>query len=111
MNDSAFDYRALHEENKPSAVSTVVALSESPYAPMRAVLWHVSRQQWIYAPSLVSGLLYDFGSGTGSTSIDRATAEQIARNSLRTELPTEDALEALCIEGVRMNWEWGPPRE
>jgi hypothetical protein len=46
-----------------------------------------------------------------ATGVDRATAERIARETLDTELPSEETLSAMCEEGDRMGWSLGPPEE
>jgi hypothetical protein len=59
----------------------------------------------------VTRLLFDDMEQERTRNVDRATAEQIARDSLQTELPSEPALQEMIDEGKRMGWEFGPPRE
>jgi len=56
-------------------------------------------------------MLYDDKYQDRRKQIDRNTAEQIALETLRTELPTEAVLQTMVEEGERMGWTYGPPRQ
>ncbi|OJF09388.1 hypothetical protein BG844_37845 [Couchioplanes caeruleus subsp. caeruleus] len=92
-------------------MTSLIAFRSRATEPLRAVMWHAARKQWIYAPALAAGLLFDDSYADESTSVDRAAAEDLAREQLHTELPSPERLEAMCEEGARMGWSYGPPRE
>lgn len=76
---------------------------------MRAVLWHASRERWMFAPGLAIDIMFEDDFQDQLTFVDRITAEDYASASLRQPLPTVDELRALCDEGVRHGWMFGPP--
>ncbi len=104
-------YTALTAADESGRVTSVLAYQTIDRRLLRAVMWSGRRQTWIYAPRIVANYLYDLEFQDRTKSIDRTTAEHLARETLQTELPTEDVLLAMCDEGQRMNWVLGPPRE
>ncbi|MBL7261429.1 hypothetical protein [Paractinoplanes lichenicola] len=106
MNDGEFAYDALRSDD--GATTSIIAYQERAGAPFRAVIWSVPRQQWIFAPAIAAEALYDDDPQTDA--VDRAEAERIATEVLRHDLPSEGALLALCEEGERNGWSYGPPR-
>jgi hypothetical protein len=108
MSEPVFSYQAFLKAEDSPEVTTVVAYSAPAHGPLQAVLWHVARQQWIYAPAIAAGLLFDDPEDGSSMKVNRVTAEQIARDHLRTQLPTPAALRSMCAEGDRMGWLYGP---
>lgn len=109
MSEPDFSYRAFLKAEDSPEVTTVVAYSVPAHGPLQAVLWHVARQQWIYAPAIAAGLLFDDPEDGTSMKVDRMAAEQLARDRLRTELPTPATLRSMCAEGDRRGWLYGPP--
>lgn len=105
MNDREFAYDALRDAD--GTTTSIIAYQERAGAPFRAVIWSVPRQRWIFAPAIAADALYDDDPQTDA--IDRAAAEQIARDVLHHELPSEAALLVLCEEGERNGWSYGPP--
>jgi hypothetical protein len=74
-------------------------------------MWHATRKRWMYAPGIAAGLLFDDSYSNESTTVDRTTAEAMARQYLHSELPSEQTLREMCEEGDRMGWDLGPPEE
>ena len=109
MSDLGFSYLAILTSEGSPEVTTVVAYSAPAHGPLQAVLWHVARQQWIYAPAIAAGLLFDDPEDGTSMKVDRVAAEQLAHDHLRTELPMPAALRLMCAEGDRRGWSYGPP--
>jgi hypothetical protein len=90
-------------------ITSILAYARPPGSGLRGALWSVPDREWISAPAVVSDLLYDETDPASTRTVDRATAERVAREVLRTELPSEQALTDLCEEGERMGWRFGPP--
>jgi hypothetical protein len=111
MSEPDFFYQMFLKAEDSPEVTTVVAYSAPAHGPLQAVLWHVARQQWIYAPAIAAGLLFDDLEADMSMKVDRVTAEQIAHDQLRTELPSPATLRSMSAEGDRMGWAYGPPVE
>jgi hypothetical protein len=95
--------------NDRHTTTNVIVYQERPGQGLRGVLWSETSHRWIYAPAIVADILYDDDDPTPTQAADRATAEVAAADALRTELPTEEELGALCEEGERMGWRYGPP--
>ncbi len=110
MTKPPFAYQAFLKTKGTTEVSSLIAYWAPATAPLRAVMWSVPRRQWIYAPGTAAGLLFDEEYRDETLVIDRPTAEQMAKEQLHTELPSEETLQAMCDEGERMGWEYGPPR-
>ncbi|WP_250000536.1 hypothetical protein [Actinoplanes sp. M2I2] len=104
-----FAYKAILRSDDRSTITSLVAYQPGDQA-LRAVLWSVPRQQWIYAPNIAAPILYDDQEQDRGRPVDRRTAEQISREILHTALPTEAALSELSDEGERNGWDYGPPR-
>jgi hypothetical protein len=109
MASDTFEYELVLTDDETAATS-IIAFQEPVNDGLRGVLWSVPRRQWIYAPAIVSDLLYDDSDPVPTRTVDRAAAERAARDQLGTELPSEDTLAELCAEGERMGWRFGPPR-
>jgi hypothetical protein len=58
----------------------------------------------------VANHLYDPDYLDRTQDIDRSAAEQLSRDALQTELPSEETLLAMFDEGQENNWRLGPPR-
>jgi hypothetical protein len=116
----AFTYHVVAAAaDDPQPVSLIAAWIATGQ-PLQAVLWSPPDLNWIYAPALAAQRLYDDQYQDTVRPVDRATAEQIAmtalgtslpRDVLRTYLPSEQRLRDLCLEGKRMGWTYGPPRQ
>ncbi|MCO8275282.1 hypothetical protein M1L60_32340 [Actinoplanes sp. TRM 88003] len=104
-----FSYKAILRSDDRSTITSLVAYQPGEQT-LRAVLWSVPRHQWIYAPNLVASVLYDDEEQDRGRPVDRPTAEQISRDVLRTELPSEAVLSEMSDEGERNGWNYGPPR-
>ena len=109
MTDPAFAYLALQKADRPETVTSLIAYRAPATAPLEAVLWSRPRRAWISGPGLAARYLYDDQHQNRTRVIDRTEAERLAREVLRTELPTAAALEKLIEQGRRMGWEFGPP--
>ncbi|BCJ53283.1 hypothetical protein Asp14428_47580 [Actinoplanes sp. NBRC 14428] len=110
MTDKPFDYQAVLKADMSGTITSLIAYQVLPDSPLQAVIWSVPRKDWIYAPALAVPILYDHKYQGRTRVIDRLVAEEIAREVLRVELPSETALLEMCQEGERMGWEYGPPR-
>jgi hypothetical protein len=110
MTTGRFGYHVVQKSKTTPDPSSVIAALVQAGQPLRAVMWSVPRKTWIYAPAIAAGLLYDDQYQREVHPIDRATAEQIARDHLQTELPSEETLREMCEEGARLGQDWGPPR-
>lgn len=110
MTQSGFAYKVILKRDDLSTVTSMVAYQAPGDRPLRAVIWSVPRSEWIFAPALVSRILFDQAEQERGRTIDRETAERISREALRTELPSEARLTALSDEGERHGWNFGPPQ-
>jgi hypothetical protein len=108
VNDRDFAYDVLRADN--GTITTLIAYQERIGQAFRAVLWSVPRKQWIFAPAIAAGVLYDDDDPRQTETVDRQTAEQVAIDVLRAELPSVDALIVMSEEGERNGWNYGPPR-
>lgn len=108
---TAFRYSALTAVDEPARVTSVLAYRTIDRRLLRAVMWSDRPEEWIYAPRIVANYLYDLDHQGRTRSTDRTTAEILAWDVLRTELPSEATRLAMCEEGRRMNWPLGPPRQ
>nr|BFE66982.1 hypothetical protein GCM10020092_002830 [Actinoplanes digitatis] len=110
MTGTEFAYRTILKSDESGTITSMVAHHIDVARPLQAVLWSVPRKAWIYAPGLAVRFIYDDQLQDRVQVIDRPTAEEIARDVLRADLPTEASLMRLCEEGERMGWTYGPPR-
>ncbi|GAB2580524.1 hypothetical protein Aab01nite_57100 [Paractinoplanes abujensis] len=108
MTDLKFGYDVLLTDD--GTPTNIIASQETPGSPFRAVLWSVPDRRWIYAPAIAADILYDDDDARRTEAIDRTTAERIAAENLRSELPSEETLLVLFAEGERMGWRFGPPQ-
>jgi len=111
MTMRMFGYRAILRSDQSRAVTSVIAYEVQSTAPLRAVMWSVPRKAWIYGPQMAGIFLRDPSYRDRIQRIDRAEAERIAQEFLKSELPTEQTLLEMLDEGERMAWEFGPPRK
>ena len=111
MTDSEFGYRAIVKPDTPHLVTSLIAYRVPADGPFEAVIWSVPRKAWIYAPQLAVRFVFDDEYQDKSRAVERADAEQLARDTLHADLPTEAALAAMIDEGDRMGWDYGPPRQ
>jgi len=108
MTDEGFFYDLVLSDDQKS-ITNVLAYQERPGQSLRAVMWSDTAHRWIYAPAIVADVLYDDSDPMTTQPADRATAERAASAALQAQLPAESALIALCEEGERMGWRYGPP--
>ncbi len=111
MDHSDFHYKTLLDSDLPNQVLSVLAYQMPLERGLQAVMWSDRRKAWIYAPAIVTAYLYDPEYQGLTKVISRHRAEQVAREVLKTELPTEVVLQEMCEEGDRMDWIIGPPQE
>jgi hypothetical protein len=105
-----FDYYVVYKQGSTSEPSSLIAAWLEDDTPLRAVLWSVPDQEWIYAPAIAADVMYDDMTLETRAPIDRETAERIAREHLGTSLPSEEELHRMNEEGARLGHRWGPPR-
>lgn len=111
MSDPTFTYQAVLASPGSAEVTSLIAYQAPAQGPLQAVMWHASREEWIYAPAIAAGLLFDDTYQDELKLIDRPAAEQLARQHLHSDLPAPQNLQEMCLEGARMGWTYGPPRE
>ena len=110
MGLPGFSYKTITKSDETSEVGSIMAYRFSEKRTLQAVLWHTRRKMWMYAPAIGIGYLNDFEYMDRTEQVDRPTAERIAQD-LGIELPSEEALTAMCEEGERMGWKVGPPEQ
>ncbi|MGK5679879.1 hypothetical protein [Actinoplanes sp. URMC 104] len=110
MTKHDFAYKVILSSRDPSTITSLVAYQAAADQPLRAVTWSVPQQEWIFAPYLVSRILFDDMEQSRGRTVDRTTAEHVAREVLHTELPSEIDLAEMSDEGERNGWNYGPPR-
>ena len=111
MDPLGFTYMKVLSTDDPADVGSVLAYRLGTDRHLQAVIWNATRRIWMYAPAIAGQFVYDPELLDLATEVDRALAEQIARETLNSELPSEATLEAMCEEGERMGWLVGPPPE
>jgi hypothetical protein len=111
MTEAIFLYQAFLRTDGSGRASSLIAYQVLDNSELRAVMWSVPRRAWIYAPGTAVGLLYSDEYHDRTRLVDRQTAERIATEEISTDLPTEEVLLAMCDEGQRMGWKFGPPRQ
>src|SRR4051812_7222570 len=104
MTGTEFGYQAVLE-SESDTVTSLIAYEVEMRGPLQAVLWSVPREAWIYNPDVAATFLFDPSYQERIRPLDRAEAERIAREALRTELPTEQTLLEMFEEGERRGWE------
>lgn len=77
--------------------------------PLRAVIWDSPRQAWTYDPTTAETLMFDDHFQEEVRPISRTEAEQIAREHLGTELPSEEEIRRICEEGAKQGRNSGQP--
>jgi hypothetical protein len=111
MNGGGFGYQAILKSDMSGTVTSLIAYEVQNYRALRAVMWSVPRKAWIYAPAMAATFLFDPDYQERLRPLDRAEAEHVARETLRSVLPTEQTLLEMLDEGQKMGWDFGPPRE
>ena len=109
MTDPTFAYQAFLESKNSPRVTSLIAYWAPAQGPLEAVIWHAGRKEWIYAPAIAAGLLFDDADPDETMSVDRSTAEAMATEHLRSSLPSIETLREMIAEGARMGWDYGPP--
>lgn len=109
MTPPTFAYRAILESKDFPKVTSLIAYQAPAQGPLEAVMWHAGRKEWIYAPAIAAGLLFDDTYLETTVTIDRTKAEAMATDHLQSNLPSVETLEQMCAEGSRMGWDYGPP--
>jgi hypothetical protein len=110
MTQRGFAYKAVLKSDDLSVITSMIAYQAPASRKLRAVIWSVGLQNWIYAPGVAASILYDDMEQDRGRQVDRETAEQISRDVLHTELPSENVLTEMSDEGELNGWSYGPPR-
>ncbi|MEV4345336.1 hypothetical protein AB0J83_12740 [Actinoplanes sp. NPDC049596] len=110
MTQRGFAYKVILRSDDRSTITSMMAYQAPHDRKLRAVIWSARRQQWMYAPNIAAPILYDDQEQDRGRSVDRQTAERIARDVLDTELPNEETLAEMSDEGEANGWAYGPPR-
>ncbi len=109
MARSTFDYQAVLADPESDEVTSIVAFREVETG-FQAILWHATREEWIWAPATVLALLNDDEYAKESTGVDRETAERLALRYLPEPLPSIDRLEQMIEEAGRTGQRPHPPQ-
>ena len=104
-------YKAVLKSDESDQVTSLIAYQVTSDRPLQAVMWSARRKEWIYAPAVAAQLLFDDMKIDQTRQVDRATAEQVASETLRTTLPSESSLRELYEDGAEKRWRFGPPLE
>lgn len=67
---------------------------------MQAVMWNALEKAWRFDPDAATAFLFDENLADQRERVDRAQAEQVARDNLHNELPSEDELRQICAAGL-----------
>jgi hypothetical protein len=100
VDDAGFVYLAVKESDVSDRPSSLIAHLVTLNGPVQAVVWNIQSADWTFDPSTAAAFLYDFDFFEKRFKVDRARAEQIARDNLQTELPSEGDLRAICTAGL-----------
>ncbi|MFG1607072.1 hypothetical protein [Actinoplanes sp. NPDC049265] len=100
VDDAGFVYLAVKESDVSDRPSSLIAHLITLNGPVQAVVWNVQSKTWTFDPSTAAAFLYDFDFFDKRFKVDRTQAEHVARSDLQTELPSEDALRAICSAGL-----------
>ena len=103
-------YRAFLAAKGSDEVTSLIAYTAPLREPLKAVMWHAARKEWIFAPGLAARPLFDETYPDESIEVDRTAAERVAREQLQTELPSVERIAEMYEEGERMGWRYGPPQ-
>jgi len=98
-----------YQATSPKEISSLIVTWVESEAPLKAVIWHASRKEWMYAPAIAAARLFDDQNLDSHDPVDRPTAERIVREHLGADLPTETDLHRMIEEGHRTGHVWGPP--
>jgi hypothetical protein len=93
-------YRAMYRETGWEQTPAGLVVEESGSGPQRAVSWDHLRKTWRFNPEAAARNLYDPQNRRNWDPVDRATAERIAREVLKTELPSEETLHQMCVTAL-----------
>jgi len=97
---------------RPDRTLPVGLLAEgrvAPDQPHRVVAWDHSDQAWTEAQASLGAILINPDYEDRIETVDRSTAERIARESLGTELPTEEEMQAIGDRAAQeYDRKWGP---
>lgn len=102
-------YKAVLESDESDRVTSLIAYQVASDQPLRAVMWSARRQEWIYAPAIAAGILFDDMRIDQTRTVDRGTAETLASDGLGTTLPDERTLREMYREGADRGLRFGPP--
>ena len=98
--DSGFGYFAVHPVDAPERVTSIIARLKDIDGPLQAVVWDTRAEAWRFSPGTAAFFLYDERNYNRSFALERPAAEEMARESLRVDLPSEEELRRICAEGV-----------
>jgi hypothetical protein len=107
MVTGQWSYHVVSKDEGTPAPISLIAVWVAAREPLRAAMWSPPREAWVSAPEIAARRLYDDQYQGTTQPVDRATAERVARN-LGTELPSEEELREIFVEGERLNQPWGP---
>jgi hypothetical protein len=94
-----FSYHAVFRMGTTTWPATGLVAVQPSTGPYRAVIWSPRRRVWVFDPQTAALFLFSEESSEQFTTVDRSTAEEIAR-SLGTELPTEEELHQIIEQAL-----------
>jgi hypothetical protein len=105
-----FTYYVLY--HRPDQIQPVGLLAEgraAPGLPRRVVGWDHQDEAWTEAQASLGAILINPDYEDRIQTVDRTTAERIARETLGAELPSEEELLAIGERAAtEYNRKWGP---
>ena len=100
MLDLGFGYLAVMAFDMSGRVTSMVAHLRVSEGPLQAVIWNVQQKAWQYNPKNAARFLYDDRYFDRGRRLERPEAEQVARDILHTDLPSDEELRRICAEGL-----------
>jgi len=98
--DAGFGYWGIRRADEPDQTTSLIARLRVSEGPLQAVVWDTRSSAWRFSPGMAAHFLYEASNFQRSVSLDRPSAEDVARNHLGTELPSEEELRKICAEGL-----------
>lgn len=99
MTPDEFSYHAMFQ---PGATQPTGMIAMRVWTgPLQAVIWNVPKREWMYNPAVAAPRIFDDQYADRQRPVSRQEAERIARERLGTELPSEEDLYRMCLDGAQ----------
>lgn len=109
MDNPSYSYQAMLTEPGSDEVTSLIAYRDTSKG-FEAIIWHATKQKWVWAPGTVISLLCDDEYANESKPVDRETAERLANRYLPEPLPPPERIQEMVEEGQRSDQNPLPPR-